>query len=158
MTELYRKGVGIIVINPKGQVLVADRIEETKPLWQFPQGGIDDGETPRTAMYRELQEEVGITSIRLIHEGKKWYRYEVPPSFRPPQWQNKFVGQEQKWYLGAFHGQEKEITLNHKVAEFKSWRWVPFSQTPALVIDFKRPLYKELVTDFTPFIETYLYD
>lgn len=158
MAELYRRGVGIIVVNPKGTVLVAARVEERAPLWQFPQGGIDEGESPQTAMYRELQEEVGITSIRLIHAGHKWYRYEVPPSYRPAQWDNKFVGQEQKWYLVAFDGQEQEITLSHKIPEFKSWRWVPFSQTPDLVIGFKHALYKELVTDFTPFIETYLHD
>ena len=96
----YRKNVGLIVLNQKNQLLVCKRMG--KRTWQFPQGGIDEGESELKAAYRELYEEVGIkqNEVKVVHKSNHWYRYDLPIEYRKrTESMRKFKGQTQKWYM-----------------------------------------------------------
>jgi putative (di)nucleoside polyphosphate hydrolase len=141
----YRQGVGIVLINDKKQVFVGQRCDTSSEAWQFPQGGIDDGEDPQTALWREMEEEIGTTKAKLITELGDWLSYDLPPEIARKIWGGKFRGQKQKWFLLKFTGMDSDIDINTQHPEFVSWRWVEFSEATELVIDFKRALYQEVV-------------
>ncbi|MGH6959540.1 MAG: RNA pyrophosphohydrolase, partial [Dongiaceae bacterium] len=92
----YRRGVGIMLLNPRGEVFVARRIDMPSDAWQMPQGGIDEGETPEAAAWREMAEETGTSRAELLAESRDWLRYDLPPELIPRLWQGRFRGQEQK--------------------------------------------------------------
>jgi putative (di)nucleoside polyphosphate hydrolase len=148
----YRLGVGIILVNQENLVFVAKRIDTTAEAWQMPQGGIDEGEDPSTAAMRELYEETGVKNAHVIAESNDWYYYNLPPELVPKIWGGKYKGQKQKWYVIQFTGEESEINLDGEHPEFLAYRWVPIKQLPELAVIFKRNLYENLVTEFTPII------
>jgi len=144
----YRRGVGIALFNAQGKVFVAQRLDSPGPAWQMPQGGIDKGEDPLDAAWRELQEETGVSSAELIAESKDWLRYDLPPDLAATLWKGKYRGQEQKWYAFRFTGQETEIDIAGENPEFSAWKWADFRQVTALIVPFKRPLYQQVVLEF----------
>jgi len=146
----YRRGVGIALFNAAGKVFVAQRLDSPGPAWQMPQGGIDKGEMPLDAAWRELHEETGITSAELLAESKAWLRYDLPEALARKLWKGKYRGQEQKWYAFRFTGPESEIDIDGEHPEFSAWKWVDFRQVPELIVPFKRSLYQELVLEFGP--------
>ena len=95
----YRPNVAIVIVNGKNQVFWGKRIREHS--WQFPQGGINPGETPEQAMYRELREEVGLESrhVKILGRTRDWLRYEVPQHWIKREWRGSYRGQKQIWYL-----------------------------------------------------------
>ena len=144
----YRRGVGIVLLNAASQVFVAQRIDSPEPAWQMPQGGIDKGEEPLAAAWRELQEETGVKSAELLAETPGWLRYDLPRALVPNIWKGRYRGQEQKWYAFRFTGDDSEIVIDGEHAEFSEWRWADLLQAPQFIVGFKRPLYEDVVKAF----------
>ncbi|MEM0930033.1 MAG: RNA pyrophosphohydrolase [Pseudomonadota bacterium] len=152
----YRPNVGICVFNKDGQVWLGERLtapgtREVNPYrWQMPQGGIDKGENVTEAAFRELEEETGITSARLLMSTPGWLAYDFPPQYR--QRGNKtWRGQRQKWVAMLFEGEDSEVNLNvHLPAEFERWRWADLDELEELIVPFKREVYAAIVEAFRP--------
>jgi putative (di)nucleoside polyphosphate hydrolase len=160
-TRPYRPNVGIALFNGDGKVLIAHRTRDDGPEiilpdkdWQMPQGGIDAGEDPAGAALRELIEETGMRSVKILGETTGWLRYELPPHLVGKAWGGRYRGQEQKWFAVRFLGEESEIDIEpatgHK-AEFTEWRWVPLSEVVDLIVPFKRDVYVKVAEAFAPF-------
>ena len=121
----YRKNVGLIVLNQKNQLLVCRRKDQKS--WQFPQGGIDDGESPRAAAHRELFEEVGIKQkdVTIIQKSAHWYRYDLPKKYQKrSESMKRFKGQTQKWFLFKARAELEINLLNEAEQEFVDHKWV----------------------------------
>ena len=141
----YRKGVGIILLNDEGKVFTGQRLDKTSEAWQMPQGGIDAGETPETAMWREMMEEIGTDKAEIIHEIPDWLFYDLPPELAAKLWNGQYKGQMQKWFLLKFTGEDKDINLNTPIPEFATWKWSNIEDLDAMIVPFKRDLYKQLL-------------
>ena len=142
-----RSGVGIIVLNKENKVFVGKRKDNPTDKWQMPQGGVDEGENYITAMKRELLEETGIKNIEIIKEIEKIYQYELPQNLVGIIWKGKYRGQKQKWFITRFLGEEKEINLNTKHAEFIDWKWIEPKLLPEVIVNFKKDLYLNLLKE-----------
>jgi putative (di)nucleoside polyphosphate hydrolase len=144
----YRLNVGAVLFGPDGRVFVARRIN-MPDAWQLPQGGIDEGEDPRAAVLRELEEEIGTAKADIIGEHPGWLQYDLPPALLGVAWGGKYRGQKQKWFALKFRGTDEDIDLNaHQPPEFDAWKWVPLAELPLLAVDFKRDIYTILARDF----------
>ncbi len=144
----YRAGVGAMLIDRAGRVFVAQRIDSPSDAWQMPQGGIDDGESPRQAVLRELREETGTAKAEIIAEARDWVRYDFPAELVPKLWGGRFRGQEQKWFALSFLGTDADIDIATEEPEFRAWRWVDPAELPDLIVPFKRRMYEDLVAEF----------
>ena len=142
-----RIGVGIIVLNKQNKVFVGKRKDSPGDRWQMPQGGVDEGEDYITAMKRELMEETNIKNIEIIKEIEKIYQYELPENLVGIIWKGKYRGQKQKWFITRFLGEEKEINLNTKHAEFIDWKWIEPKLLPEVIVNFKKDLYLNLLKE-----------
>ena len=139
-----RSGVGIVVLNKNDQVFVARRIDNSKNFWQMPQGGVDKNEDYLTAAYRELEEETSIKNIDLVGELDGLISYELPKHLLGVIWKGKYRGQEQKWFVVRFLGNDSEININTDHPEFCEWKWVELENITDLVVDFKLHVYEEV--------------
>ena len=139
-----RKGVGVVLLNKNNQIFVARRIDNPKDFWQMPQGGIDKGETPLEAAYRELKEETSITSVKIIQEIKDEITYNLPDNLLGIIWKGKYKGQTQKWLVMKFLGDDKEINLKTKHPEFLEWKWINIENITDKVVDFKLHVYEKI--------------
>ena len=142
-----RSGVGIIVLNKENKVFVGKRKDNPTDKWQMPQGGVDEGENYITAMKRELLEETSIKNIEIIKEIDKIFQYELPQNLVGIIWKGKYKGQKQKWFITRFLGEENEINLNSKHAEFIDWKWIEPKLLPEVIVDFKKDLYLNLLKE-----------
>ena len=142
-----RTGVGIIVLNKQNKIFVGKRKDNPGDKWQMPQGGVDEGEDYITAMKRELLEETSIQNIEIIKEIDKIYQYELPENLVGIIWKGKYRGQKQKWFITRFLGEEKEINLNTKHAEFIDWKWIEPKLLPEVIVNFKKDLYLNLLKE-----------
>ncbi len=147
----FRPNVGIILANDQGQVLWAKRVGQD--AWQFPQGGVDDNETPEQAMFRELKEEVGLNpaDVEVIGCTRGWLRYRLPKRMIRYHSKPLCIGQKQKWFLLRIRTDDSSICFHHSAKpEFDGWRWVSYWFPLGQVISFKREVYrsalKELVS------------
>lgn len=151
----YRPNVGVVLFNRKGDVFIGRRIgafgvagEDAGLLsWQFPQGGVDANEDIAAAAYRELKEETGVVSARLLALTPGWLIYDFPTEYAKRGWR----GQRQKWAAMLFEGNDGEIDLeadDHQ--EFDAWRWAMLEEAPQLIVPFKRKVYDEVVAAFAP--------
>jgi len=148
---LYRPNVGLAVFHRTGLVFLGKRLGIDGPYqWQMPQGGVDDGESPRDAAYRELEEEIGVTNahVDLLEETPDWYFYDFPEDIRARLKSGKFRGQRQKWFAFRFKGRDSDIRLDTHDREFSDWRWSSLETTPQLVIPFKRATYEQIARRF----------
>lgn len=155
----YRPCVGVMVLNRDGLVWAGRRIaignseyDGSPQLWQMPQGGIDPGEDPRAAAYRELYEETGMKTVTLLAEAPRWINYDLPPHLIGIGLKGKFRGQTQRWFAFRFEGDESEIAIDpppggHE-SEFDQWAWKPMEELPGLIVEFKRKVYDEVVAEF----------
>ena len=148
-----RTGVGIIVLNKQNKIFVGKRKDNPGDKWQMPQGGVDEGEDYITAMRRELLEETSIQNIEIIKEIEKIYQYELPENLVGIIWKGKYRGQKQKWFITRFLGEEKEINLNTKNAEFVDWKWIEPKLLPRVIVDFKKDLYLNLLREINLVID-----
>ena len=142
-----RTGVGIIVLNKQNKIFVGKRKDNPGDKWQMPQGGVDEGEDYITAMRRELREETSIQNIEIIKEIDKIFQYELPENLVGIIWKGKYRGQKQKWFITRFLGEEKEINLNTKHAEFIDWKWIEPKLLPEIIVNFKKDLYLNLLKE-----------
>ena len=152
--EGYRPNVGIIILNDNNKVLWAKRVAEN--AWQFPQGGINKGESPEVAMYRELMEEVGLGSdhIQIIGKTKNWLRYDVPSQWLRRDGSSHYKGQKQIWFLLKFIGKDSDVFLtNSEKPEFDSWRWDDYWSPLNQVVDFKREVYEKALTELSDYLK-----
>lgn len=139
----YRPNVGIILVNGRNEVFWGKRIREHS--WQFPQGGINRGESPEQAMFRELHEEVGLKPehVRIIARTRDWLRYDVPQNWVRREWRGHYRGQKQIWFLLRLVGKDTDVQLRAtEKPEFDAWRWHDYWIPLESVIDFKRDVYK----------------
>jgi putative (di)nucleoside polyphosphate hydrolase len=146
--EGYRPNVGIILANSRNEVFWGKRIREHS--WQFPQGGIKRGETPEQAMYRELQEEVGLLPdhVRVLGRTREWLRYEVPKQWIRREWRSTYKGQKQIWFLLRLVGRDSDVCLRaSEHPEFDAWRWNDYWVPLDAVIEFKRAVYEQALTE-----------
>ncbi|TGL63744.1 RNA pyrophosphohydrolase [Leptospira sarikeiensis] len=155
MDKPYRKNVGMVVFNSKGEVLVGERLN-FKGSWQFPQGGIDKGEDPDSACKRELLEEVGIHDAKSVYEYPDWINYDFPESLHLNSNLKKYRGQSQKWFLLYWDGKAEDCDLMAHEQEFERVRFIPFKECLSTVVSFKKDVYEKLVLEFEPEIQKFL--
>ena len=147
----YRQGVGVMLFNKDGRVLVALRVD-TPDAWQMPQGGMDRGESVRQAALRELREEIGTDKAEILAEMTEPHRYDFPSYLRGKAYSGRYRGQEQIWVAARFTGEDSDIDLNaHHEPEFSAWRWVDIDELLQLIVPFKRPIYEAVVREFRRF-------
>ena len=139
-----RTGVGIILLNHQNKIFVGKRIDNPRNSWQMPQGGVEENEDFLEAAKRELKEETGIKSVKLIKELEEWMEYDLPKNLLGKLWQGKYRGQRQKWFIMQFIGENDEININTKNAEFLDWKWIESQKLPDIAVNFKADLYKKL--------------
>ncbi|KAL0041721.1 hypothetical protein WJX79_002293 [Trebouxia sp. C0005] len=154
-TQEYRRNVGICLVNSKGLVFAARRVDDTQGTWQMPQGGIDPCENPFVAAARELLEETGIRSIEFVAQIDQWIDYEFPTTVQSALtgcW-TKYKGQTQKWMLFKFCGSDSEIDLDFADKEFLEYKWAELHDLPDKVVYFKQHVYQLVVLEFGPYIE-----
>ena len=156
--EGYRPNVGIVLLNGRNEVFWGTRVGQHS--WQFPQGGIQHGESPEQAMYRELHEEVGLLPehVQIIGRTRDWLRYDVPEEYLRRQHttrvhQAAYRGQKQIWFLLRLVGLDSDIQLRaSEHPEFDAWRWVPFWIQLDAVIDFKREVYQMALSELARYL------
>ena len=148
----YRPCVGIVLINAKGEIFAGQRLDSTAEAWQMPQGGIDDGEKPRAAAFRELWEETGITKdlVSFLDKTKGWVTYDLPPELLGKVWGGKYRGQRQKWFLFRYTGTDEQVQIATAHPEFARWKWIGAEEMLASIVPFKRAVYDSVVAAFRP--------
>jgi putative (di)nucleoside polyphosphate hydrolase len=149
----YRPNVGIIITNAKNQVFWGKRIRQNS--WQFPQGGIQHGESPEQAMYRELHEEVGLhpAHVRILGRTREWLRYDVPKTWARRECRNNYKGQKQIWFLLRLDGRDCDVNLRASGhPEFDAWRWNEYWLELDTVIEFKRDVYRSALNELARFL------
>src|ERR1700683_75145 len=162
MTKPFRNNAGIALFNSTGQVFIARRYRNDGPEiihkgleWQMPQGGIGDQEAPRTAAFRELFEETGVSKAEYLAE-TEWITYDFPPYFGSPSHRlAKYRGERQKWVALRVCGKDDEINVlkvrNAQPPEFDMWRWERLAVIANIVVPFKRHIYFHVMTAFSRF-------
>ena len=158
MTELpYRPNVGAVLFNGDGRIFVARRAdlpnaEGPAGGWQLPQGGIDADEDPRTAVIRELAEEIGTDKAEIIGEHAEWLSYDLPPHLLGVALGGRYRGQTQRWFALRFLGEDADIRLDlDPHPEFDAWRWARLEELPEMAVGFKRAIYDVLAVSFARF-------
>ncbi len=152
----YRPCVGLMIFNKYGFVFSGQRLDNPNDSWQLPQGGIDEGENPIQAAFRELEEETSITSADFVAEYPDWIKYDVPKNLANNLWDGKYRGQTQKWLLFHFLGNDNEININTKAPEFKNWSWMEPNELSKKAIYFKKQVYEEINKIFIPVIKNFI--
>ncbi len=167
----YRPCVGIFLLNGQARAsahdnkkiwqgkrdahtLVDAHLFEEKHLWQMPQGGIDEGETPQEALRRELYEETGITQFEILAQHPRWLTYDLPDHLIGKALKGGFRGQRQQWFAIKFLGEDDQINLNADTTpEFTAWRWASLDEVLDQVVPFKQEIYKEVCAHFAPLMD-----
>lgn len=156
-SEGYRPNIGIVLANRCGRVLWARRCGQE--AWQFPQGGIKWGESPKQALYRELYEELGLqrSHVEIVGCTRGWLRYTLPRRFIRRHCQPRCIGQKQIWFLLHLIGRESALRLNiFDHPEFDCWKWVSYWYPTENVIFFKREVYRRALRELAPMLSSEL--
>ena len=150
----YRSNVGIILCNSRNEVFWGKRIRQHS--WQFPQGGINQGENPEQAMYRELMEEVGLAPqhVRILGRTRNWLRYDVPRHWSRRDCRSHYRGQKQIWFLLRLTGRDCDVRLRASThPEFDAWRWNDYWVAMETVVDFKREVYRAALSELSHYLD-----
>ena len=152
--HLYRRGVGVMLINQHRHVFVGRRIDNRDEAWQMPQGGIDEGEKPWPAALRELEEETGVRKklVEKVARLPEQLRYDIPDAIASRLWGGKWKGQLQDWYLVRFLGSDEDVNIATRHPEFSHWKWVEPQLLPELIVPFKRDMYRTIVDGFSEYL------
>ena len=151
--EGFRPNVGIILLNTRNEVFWGKRVRQHS--WQFPQGGIKQGESPEQAMFRELYEEIGLLAhqVRLVARTRDWLRYEVPEQWMRREFRGNYRGQKQIWFLLRLIARDCDVCLRRsEKPEFDAWRWHPYWIPMDAVVEFKREVYQQALTELSRFV------
>ena len=155
MTEnLYRRGVGVMLLDRDGRVFVGQRLDNAIDAWQMPQGGIDEGEDPLAAAVRELGEETGIArdKVEIIARCPVELTYDLPEELIGKVWKEPWRGQRQTWFLARFLGEDSDVDLATPHPEFRAWKWADPADLSALIVPFKRRLYAQVLEAFADWL------
>jgi putative (di)nucleoside polyphosphate hydrolase len=146
----YRPAVGVMLVNPERKVWVGQRLDSTLEAWQMPQGGLDPGESPREGALRELQEETGIAPhlVEIVAQAGRELTYDLPEDLIGKVWKEKWRGQRQTWFLARFLGSDSDVRIDTPDPEFRAWKWAEPEDLPALIVPFKRDLYRQVLEEF----------
>ena len=144
-----RIGVGIVLLNHENNVFVGKRIDNPANSWQMPQGGVDENEDFLRAAKRELEEETGVRTVKVIKELNEWQTYDLPINLLGILWKGKYRGQKQKWFIMRFLGKNDEINIKTLHPEFLEWKWIDPFELPNVAVNFKTNIYKKLVEELT---------
>ncbi len=153
----FRLNVGIVIAGPDDRVFWGRRVGNSD-AWQFPQGGLDEGETAEDALFRELHEEVGLMPdhVRVLGVTDRWLSYRLPRRFmrKPRANHRQCIGQRQKWFLLRLEGEENAIDLQRGSdrPEFDTWRWVQYWYPVRRVVHFKRGVYTRALRELAPLL------
>jgi len=153
----FRPNVGIILCNGEGKLFWAKRIGQD--AWQFPQGGIKRTETLEQALFRELNEEVGLgrDDVEILHQTSDWLRYRLPKNFIRQHSGPVCIGQKQKWFLLALQSDDNSVHLNRSCEpEFDDWCWVSYWHPVDQVINFKRDVYRKALMELESSLNSYI--
>jgi len=150
----YRPAAGVMLLNAKNKVFVAQRLDSTLEAWQMPQGGLDPGEDARAGALRELEEETGIRPdlVEVLACSSRELLYDLPEELVGKLWKGRYRGQRQTWFLCRFLGRDEDIDLATAEPEFRAWRWVEPDELPDLIVPFKRSLYQNVLAEFADLI------
>ena len=142
----YRENVGMVLINADRHIFAGKRIDNNNDAWQMPQGGIDEGETPEAAAYRELSEETGIhySKVRLLEETQDWLSYDIPVDLISKLWDGRYRGQRQKWFAFEFLGKDSDIKIMTEEPEFSEWAWKSKDNLLSSIVPFKLDVYRKV--------------
>jgi putative (di)nucleoside polyphosphate hydrolase len=146
----YRLNIGMILINHDNKVLWAQRSRQN--AWQFPQGGVQQGEKLYQALYRELKEELGLDpdDVKIEASTPGFLRYRLPAGLIRYDNHPLCIGQKQKWYLLRMLNVDERINLGDcEKPEFESWMWVPYWYPLKYVISFKKDVYRKALHYFS---------
>ncbi|RIX29349.1 RNA pyrophosphohydrolase [Sphingomonas edaphi] len=148
--DLYRRGVGVMLINHQKLAWVGRRIDNRDEAWQMPQGGLDEGEEPWAGALRELEEETGIAPrlVEKLADHPQQLRYDIPDAIASSLWGGKWKGQLQDWFLARFLGSDDDVDIVTEHPEFSHWQWVEPHLLPELIVPFKRDMYRTIVEGF----------
>ena len=142
----YRLNVGIVLTNSDGKIFAGKRIKGPGDAWQMPQGGIDKGEDPLQAAFRELEEETGVkkSDVDFVSQTSDWLSYDLPDEIARTIWGGKYRGQKQKWFLFKFNGEDAQINIAAKDAEFSEWKWLYPKELIDCIVPFKKEVYRDV--------------
>lgn len=147
-TKNYRRNVAAVIVSSaypqEKKIFVAER-SDISGMWQFPQGGIDEGETPHEALFRELEEEIGTNKIEIIGEHPEWISYDFPKHVAKKM--HPFDGQTQRYFLVRLQD-ESLVNLETEIPEFKDHKYVDVEAVIDMVAKFKKPVYEQVIEYF----------
>lgn len=144
----YRPCVGMMIFDAEGRVFAGKRIDQTLEAWQMPQGGIDEGEDPQTAMRRELKEEIGTANVAVLREHPDWLFYDLPEHMIGVALQGRYRGQKLKFFALRFLGKDSEINVKTPHQEFSDWKWIEPGELGRIIAPFKREIYAKVIAAF----------
>ena len=150
----YRPAAGVMLLSREGKVWVGQRRDSTLQAWQMPQGGLDPGEEPLEGALRELEEETGIGRdlVEILARCPRELTYDLPEDLIGKVWKKRWVGQRQTWFLARFLGRDEDVNLETAHPEFRAWKWAEPAELPAMIVPFKRDLYRQLLSAFRDYL------
>jgi len=141
--------VGMMILNSNKEILVGRRLDHPSGYWQMPQGGIDDNEHPKEAVWREMLEEIGTNKAELIKISNQWINYDIPSeTLKTLPWGDIYIGQTQKWFAFLFLGEDNDINVGTDNPEFSEWKWTRMDSIVDSIVPFKRDVYAKILEEF----------